>query len=38
MTHALLLMLVLGAVTLALAVDVGALLSWLRRRWQRRTR
>jgi hypothetical protein len=32
MIHALLLVLVLGAVVLALAVDVGAAIGWLRRR------
>jgi hypothetical protein len=31
---ALLFLLVLGAVVLALAVDLAALLGWLRRRWR----
>jgi hypothetical protein len=34
MTDALLLVIVLAVVTLALIVDLGALLGWLRRRWQ----
>jgi hypothetical protein len=34
LAHALLLVLVLGAVVLALGVDVGALAVWLRRRWR----
>jgi hypothetical protein len=33
MTDALLFVLVLGAVTLALVVDVAAVVGWLRRRW-----
>ena len=33
MTDALLLVLVLGVVALALAVDAAALLGWLRRAW-----
>jgi hypothetical protein len=31
---ALLLVLVLGAVTLALGVDLAAVVAWLRRRWR----
>ena len=34
MTDAALTVLVLGAVVLALGVDVAALLGWLRRRWR----
>ena len=34
MMDALLLVLVVGAVTLALGVDVGAAVAWLRRRWR----
>jgi len=34
MTDALLLLLVLGVLAIALAVDVAALLGWLRRRWR----
>jgi hypothetical protein len=33
MSDALLLVLVRGAVGLALVVDIGVLLAWLRRRW-----
>jgi hypothetical protein len=33
MTDALLLVLVLGAVVLAIGVDLAALAGWLRRRW-----
>jgi hypothetical protein len=36
MTAALLLVLVPGAVLLALAVDLAALIGWLRSRWLRR--
>jgi hypothetical protein len=34
MIDALLMLLVLGAVMLALALDVGVALAWLRRRWR----
>jgi hypothetical protein len=34
MTDALLFVLVLGAVVLALGVDLAALIAWLRLRWQ----
>ena len=34
MMDALLFVIVLGALVLALAVDVAALLGWLRRRWR----
>jgi hypothetical protein len=34
MTDALLSVFVVGAVTLALVVDVAAVVGWLRRRWQ----
>ena len=34
MDAVLLLVVVIGAVLLALAVDVAAVLGWLRRRWQ----
>jgi hypothetical protein len=34
MTDALLFVIVLGALVLALAVDLAALLGWLRRRWR----
>jgi hypothetical protein len=34
MTDALLFVLVLGAVLLALGVDVAAVIAWLRRRWR----
>jgi hypothetical protein len=34
MTDALLLLLVTGAVVLALGVDLAALVAWLRRRWR----
>jgi len=34
MTDALLMVLVLGVIGTALAVDLAALLGWLRRRWQ----
>jgi hypothetical protein len=34
MTDALLLVLVTGAVLLALSVDLAALIGWLRRRWR----
>jgi hypothetical protein len=34
MTDALLLVLVIGAVTLALVVDVAAAIGWVRRRWR----
>jgi hypothetical protein len=34
MSDMLLMMVVLAVVTIALAVDVGALLVWLRRRWR----
>jgi hypothetical protein len=34
MTDALLFVLVLGVVMLALGVDLGALIGWLRRRWR----
>jgi len=36
MTDALLFVLVICAVTLAVAVDIAALVGWLRRRWQER--
>jgi hypothetical protein len=35
MIDATLMLVVLGAVTLALAVDLAALLGWLRRQWRR---
>jgi hypothetical protein len=31
---AVLMLLVLGAVTLALAIDLGVLVGWLKRRWR----
>jgi hypothetical protein len=34
MTDALLMMLVLGVIMIAAVVDIAALASWLRRRWQ----
>jgi hypothetical protein len=34
MTDAALAVVVIGAVTLALVVDVAAVVGWLRRRWQ----
>jgi hypothetical protein len=34
MTDALLMLLVLGVLVVALAVDLAALLGWLRRRWR----
>jgi hypothetical protein len=34
MTEAVLFVLVLGAIALALAVDLAAVIGWLRRRWR----
>jgi hypothetical protein len=34
MSDVVLMVIILGTVTLALAVDVAALVVWLRRRWQ----
>jgi hypothetical protein len=34
MIDALLMLLVLGAITIALGVDIGALLAWAKKRWR----